>query len=85
MSELQWTKKHQNGLFSSFVSNKVSNKPDGFYGSITEWQHGKCAWRVVENDDNDEYLIAVGEADSLEAAKKAVADFIAKQMVEVGR
>lgn len=76
MNELQWKKTHQNGIFSSFVSNAL----DSVRGSITEWQHGKCAWRVVESDDNDEYFVAVGEADSLEAAKKAVADFIAKQM-----
>lgn len=80
-NELQWTTTEQRRIFSSFVSNAL----DSVRGSITEWQHGKCVWRVVENDDNDEYLIAVGEADNLEAAKKAVADFIAKQMVGGGQ
>ena len=72
MNELQWTKTHQNRLFGNFASNKL----DGLHGSITVYTYGQCVWRVVESDDNDEYFVAVGEADSLEAAKEAVADFI---------
>lgn len=73
MSELQWTKAHQNGLFGNFVSNKM----DGFYGSITMYTYGQCAWRVVGRDgNNNEYFVTVGEADSLEATKEAVAAFI---------
>ncbi len=75
MNEPNWTKTEQNRLYGTFVSNKVN----GFCGGITEYTHGRCVWRVMDIDgDGTEFLFAVGEAESLEAAKVQIVRVLAE-------